>query len=920
MRVGISTKHTSVALAVLLALAGCTRTETPEQLVAQARQYEAKGDSKAAVIQLKNALQQKPDDAPARLALGRLYVKLGDGASAEKELQHALTLDSKRTEVLPLLARALLLQNKAQQVLDVTADAPADATLLSLRGDALLALQQVDASRQAYEAALKLQPNQGDALNGLARHALLKNDVDGAVRLADSAVTNNPADVNALVFQGDLEKALGKPDAARTAYDKALRLNPDEGGVYLQKAYLEIGERKLDAARANLAELKKVAPQNLLYYHARGLLEFTEGKYKDALGSVQNILKVAPDHMPSVLLAGAVQFALGSLPQAEQHLKQYVESDPGNLYARKMLASVYLGIKRPADALAQLAAAIPTSNDAALLNIGARAYMDLQQFDKAAGTYQRAIQIAPQMAQSYAGLGVAKMSQGDTDGAIAAMKKSITLSSPKAIDTGIVLAATQLQLKQSGAALATLADMQARQPDNPVLYNLVGAAKLGQNDAAGARAAFERAVQLKPDFVLPVTNLARLDLLENKPAAARQRFEAFVAKNPGNAEALTALADLAIAANDQPAATAWLEKASAADPKQVVPGLRLVQQYMSSGEKRKALTLVRNMQVANPENPAVLDMLGGVQFANGEKTAALEAYSRLAALQPRTRETTARLAGGYEALGERDLAADTLRKAQAEHPDDIGITLARAAVESRRGNFDVAAQLARDAQARPDNKVAGLVAEAEIRQLQRKPELAIPLYERAVQASKGATTLRIKLGDAYRQAGRTEEASRLVQQWRREKPDDMALAVYLGELHMAQKQYQPAIEQFNVVLKRLPDNGVVLNNLALAYQATADSRALATAERAHQLVPGSGAIADTLGWLLVEQGNLARGVPLLKQAVAAEPATVDIRYHLAVALARGSDKAGARKELEAVLAGKPSVAQADQARALLKQL
>ena len=46
-------------------LAGCGRNDSPEALVAEAAQYRQKGDQKAAIIQLKNALQKKPDDAEA---------------------------------------------------------------------------------------------------------------------------------------------------------------------------------------------------------------------------------------------------------------------------------------------------------------------------------------------------------------------------------------------------------------------------------------------------------------------------------------------------------------------------------------------------------------------------------------------------------------------------------------------------------------------------------------------------------------------------------------------------------------------------------------------------------------------------------------------------------------------------------------
>jgi Flp pilus assembly protein TadD len=99
-----------------------------------------------------------------------------------------------------------------------------------------------------------------------------------------------------------------------------------------------------------------------------------------------------------------------------------------------------------------------------------------------------------------------------------------------------------------------------------------------------------------------------------------------------------------------------------------------------------------------------------------------------------------------------------------------------------------------------------------------------------------------------------------------------------------------------------------------------DPRGLATAEQAYKLAENSPGIMDTLGWLLVEQGNTGRGLPLLQKASTLAPNSSEVRYHLAVGLSKSGDKAGARKELDKLLADDKSFAQADDARALLKTL
>ena len=98
----------------------------------------------------------------------------------------------------------------------------------------------------------------------------------------------------------------------------------------------------------------------------------------------------------------------------------------------------------------------------------------------------------------------------------------------------------------------------------------------------------------------------------------------------------------------------------------------------------------------------------------------------------------------------------------------------------------------------------------------------------------------------------------------------------------------------------------------------ADSRALPTAEQALKLDPESPAVQDTLGWILVEQGQAKRGLELLGKALAQIPKNPSIRYHYAVALARTGDQAGARKRFELLIKDFPGSPEALSAKAQLQ--
>ena len=96
------------ALAVAAAsLVGCGNQSAPS-LVAAAKVKLEQADPKAAVIELKNALQQSPQMPEARFLLGKALLGEGKPADALLELEKARDLKYSDNEVLPVLAQALL--------------------------------------------------------------------------------------------------------------------------------------------------------------------------------------------------------------------------------------------------------------------------------------------------------------------------------------------------------------------------------------------------------------------------------------------------------------------------------------------------------------------------------------------------------------------------------------------------------------------------------------------------------------------------------------------------------------------------------------------------------------------------------------------------------------------------------------------
>lgn len=169
-------------------------------------------------------------------------------------------------------------------------------------------------------------------------------------------------------------------------------------------------------------------------------------------------------------------------------------------------------------------------------------------------------------------------------------------------------------------------------------------------------------------------------------------------------------------------------------------------------------------------------------------------------------------------------------------------------------------------------------------------------------------------------AGLAQEADKRLAQWLQQHPDDVRVQLYKAETLLVDKKYQLAAAQLEATLERHPGNVIALNNLALAYQQSQNARAQRVAERAYELAAEEPVIMDTLGWILVEQDDTARGVPILQKALAKTPQARGVRYHLAMGLYKAGDTGAARKELESLMAGNMQFAQAADTRALPKRL
>ena len=276
----------------------------------------------------------------------------------------------------------------------------------------------------------------------------------------------------------------------------------------------------------------------------------------------------------------------------------------------------------------------------------------------------------------------------------------------------------------------------------------------------------------------------------------------------------------------------WLQKALQANPAYLEPRRLLVEHQLSQGEALKALTLAREGPVSN--DPAALDLLGTAQMAAGQKHNALVSYKQLAEMAPRSPLVHYRLANVKQALGDLPGARKSLEQALELSPDYIDALVASLALEMRSERYAQARAIAQRIRQKGPKNPLGPTLEGDAAVAQRDYVAAVKAYEDAFRLSPDSLSM-IKIHQALTLAGKSGEAETRFREWVQKNPTDRSARVYLAGAYARLGKIKEAIAQYQELVKLVPKDALVLNDLAWLYYQAGDSQALATAEQAHKL-------------------------------------------------------------------------------------
>lgn len=894
--------RTATLTATLIAalLAGCGG-EKPETLVASGKEFLARNDSKAAVIQFKNALQQNPNLGEARFFLGKALLEAGDARSAEVELRKAYDLKYEQDLTVPLLVKAMLAMGQAKKVIDEFAslelNGEAAASLKTSLNFAYRSIGNKEAAQVALTAALKAKPDYAPALLSEARTKFAQEDLSGAIAIVDNVLSKTPGDPDALLLKGSLLAFKGDQTAAIELYRKATQSKPEYLAAHTAIFSALMQKGAVEEAAKQLDEMKKVAPKSIQTLYLESQLAYQRKDYKNAREISQQLLKAAPDNPLFQQIAGATEYQLGSYAQAETLLNKALQQSPELGMARKMLVANYLRTGQPAKAITTLQPVLDKIEKyPAFLALAGDAYLQSGDSKKAEEYFAKASKLDPDNPARRTSLAIANMAQGNVSAATLELEH--ISSSDKGTTADRALIASYLRRNELDKALQAIKVLQTKTPDDPATFSMLGRIYLAKKDPASARQNFEKALALNPAYAPAFVTLAALDIAENKPADARKRFEAVLVSSPNNTTALLALAKLTASTGGKPEEVlALIDKAISGNPTEVAPRLALIEYHLANKEPKKAVTVAQEALAAIPDKPELLDAAGRAQIQAGETNQALATYAKLATLQPTSPLADMRIAEIQFANKNNEEAAKSLRKALTIKPDLLEAQRNLILVHLASGRPKEALAVARDVEKQRPKEATGYILEGDIQVSQKQWSEAIISYRTGLKLVP-STELAIRLHKTLLTAQNPGEADKFANDWTKTHPKDLGFRLHLGDVATARKDYPAAIQQYRSVVDQQPDNAFALNNLAWAAGQMKSPKAIEYAEKANKLAPNQPAFMDTLAMLLADKGDTAGAVTLLHKALDIAPQAASIRLNLARILISTGKKDEARSELE----------------------
>lgn len=594
-----------------------------------------------------------------------------------------------------------------------------------------------------------------------------------------------------------------------------------------------------EGAAAWFGKLLEASPKSAFAMRSLGELALERGAADEAVRFFEQALEARPQHAASALALAKIAEEAGKLDEAYALLERALEKEalptlpPGErVRARLSLARAALRQRKPTEAQAALEGVLQLDGR----NTEAR--LLLSRFLNARGKYQEVTKL---------------------------------LASKEAQVEPLLSEAIHALLAQGKEKEATaLLEPALKEPVKVAQLHFLHGQVLAASAKSGeARAAFQRALELQPDHVAALVELARMDGPERREASL-QVLEAAAEAGSESVALFLALGELQLEAGEVEAALASFDRAASLDPVEALAQVGRGRAFEAKGDAAEAMAALEEAIALNQDSAEARFALGKLLWRDGEWEQALEPLQRAHELAPRQPQ--------------------------------IAVQLAAALIDGE--NYDGALSALDKALTLDDSLAGGHLYRAIALQAKKDLRRALIEIERALTLDPHLVEAHYRHGLILEEAGRPGDAliafGKLLE-FRGDHADALEAQgrtlVFLGQTTEAIRSYEKAMAAD-------PERSRLLEPVADLYARNrAFSKAIATYREAEK--SGSKGISFKLARVYQTQGKVNEAIALLRQAAQEDPDHGEVFRFLGYAYKEKNQLGDARNAFRSYLEKSP---------------
>ena len=234
-------------------------------------------------------------------------------------------------------------------VMDVSPDAAVkedDPRSLAGRAARSLSVGRVDEANADLDRALKLDPKNSDALALQSVIAVVQNDKDKALTLAQEAVAADPNSTSAKTALSYAQQARFDLDGARKTLEGEVQAHPDNALAWARLAELRASFSELDGALEAAQKAVALNPNLSRTQTVLGFAYLLNVKTTEAKAAFAKAIELdQSDAMPRLGL-GLAKFREGHVEEGRREMEVAASLDPNNSMIRSYLGKAYFEEKR----------------------------------------------------------------------------------------------------------------------------------------------------------------------------------------------------------------------------------------------------------------------------------------------------------------------------------------------------------------------------------------------------------------------------------------------------------------------------------------------------------------------------------------------------------------------------------------------